>query len=235
VTFYSANQSVRGLATLLAAILMGYSAASMSAEVKYQHPNLTIVAEDEPLDSVLKSLGREMRIFVTVPTGFNPVVSCDVQNQSVKQALKSLLGEMSYSLEWESGGERLAGLTIFGSDAQTTAGASPARNTQYPDGETAGPQSVDNAVGQEAAVSRSGGAIPAQVEDNAVELTAEMDAQRAEHEARMAEEREIHEAEMALRRQEEEVAQEARMQEETARHEAEMRAYIESQGLKFPE
>jgi hypothetical protein len=235
VSFIFAGKRVSALATSLAAILMCFSAASMSAEVKYQHPELSIVAADEPLDSVLKSLGREMRIFVTVPTGFNPVVSCNVQNQSIKQALKSLLGDMSYSLEWESGGERLAGLTIFGSGAQTTAGASPARNTQYPAGTPAETQSMNDAAGQEPEVSHGESAIPPEVLDNAMEQAAGMDTMRAEHEARMAEEREAHEAEMALRRQEEEVAQEARMQEETARHEAEMRAYIESQGLKFPE
>jgi len=100
------------------AAMLTVASASMAAEVKYQHPELTIVAQQEPLDSVLKSLGREMRIFVTVPTGFNPVVNCDIQNQSIKQALRTLLGDTSYSLEWEKGGDKLVGLTIFGAGAR---------------------------------------------------------------------------------------------------------------------
>jgi hypothetical protein len=235
----SNSVSVRkyAIAALLACLMLCNSVATRSAEVKYQHPDLTIVAEDEPLDTVLKSLGREMRIFVTVPTGFNPTVECNVQNQPIKQALKTLLGDMSYSLEWESGGERLAGLTIFGSDARSTAGTSPTHNTQNPARTQTGPRADGTASQGDGLPATAGNASPVSTEPDpdAMERDAQMEAERAEHEARMAEEREAHEAEMALRHQEEAVAQEARMKEETARHEAEMRAYIEAQGLRFPD
>ncbi len=89
-----------GLALQIASLLF-VSTISMAATVDYQHPDLTIVAKEEPLDSVLKSLGKEMRIYITAPTGINTLVSCDIQHRPVKQAFKTLLGDMSYSLEWE--------------------------------------------------------------------------------------------------------------------------------------
>lgn len=231
--YVSATTTVSAVAAFSCGILFCMSSHAMSAEVTYDYPELTIVAKEEPLDTVLKSLGREMRIFITVPTGLNPEVTCNAQRQPVKQALKCLLGEMSYSLEWEAGGERLAGLTIFASNAQPAASTSPARSTQYPAQLQDAPDQAAEQSDRVPVPPGSGGSAPA--EADAMERALEMDMQRAEHEARMAEEREAHEAEMALRRQEDEIAQEERMKEETARHEAQMRAYIESQGLKFPE
>lgn len=233
--YVSATASVSAFAACCAGTLFCLSPHALAAEVTYEHPELTIVAKEEPLDTVLKSLGREMRIFITVPTGLNPEVSCNAQSQPVKQALKCLLGEMSYSLEWEAGGERLAGLTIFASNAQSAVNTNPARNTQYPARLGDAADQAAEPTGRAPVLPGSGGSVPAEVEADAMERALEMDMQRAEHEARMAEEREVHEAEMALRRQEEEIAQEERMREETARHEAEMRVYIESQGLKFPD
>jgi hypothetical protein len=100
------------LALPIAALLF-VSATCMAATVTYQHPDLTIVAKEEPLDAVLKSLGKEMRIYVTIPAGLNPVVNCDIQQQPVKQAFKTLLGDVSYSLAWEEKTGRLVGLTIL--------------------------------------------------------------------------------------------------------------------------
>ncbi|CAA0111027.1 Uncharacterised protein [Halioglobus japonicus] len=87
------------MALQLIALLL-FSAGTMSAEVDYRHPNLTIVANGETLDSVLKAVGKKMRIFVATPTGFNPVVNCDIREQPVKLAFEKLLGDMSYSLQW---------------------------------------------------------------------------------------------------------------------------------------
>ena len=99
------------------ASLLLISTSSVAATVKYQDTNLTIVARQEPLDAVLKSLGREMRIYVTIPRGLNPMVNCEIQQQPIQQALKTLLGDMSYSLNWEDKTGRLVGVTILpGSD-----------------------------------------------------------------------------------------------------------------------
>ena len=107
------RKHMKTILSLSIATLLSVSITSMAATVEYQHPDLTIVAKDEPLDSVLKSLGKEMRIYITVPTGLNPIVSCDIQQQPIKQAFKNLLGDMSYSLEWEEKTGQLAGLTIL--------------------------------------------------------------------------------------------------------------------------
>jgi hypothetical protein len=104
---------MRILVALQIVALLCFSIASTAAEVEYRHPNLTIVAKDEPLDAVLKSVSKEMRIFVTTPTGLNPLVNCDIQDQPIKLAFKKLLGDMSYSLEWKDNGETLVGLTIL--------------------------------------------------------------------------------------------------------------------------
>ena len=104
---------MKTILALSIATLLSVSITSIAATVDYQHPDLTIVAKDEPLDSVLKSLGKEMRIYIKIPTGLNPIVSCDIQQQPIKQAFKTLLGDMSYSLEWEEKTGKLAGLTIL--------------------------------------------------------------------------------------------------------------------------
>jgi hypothetical protein len=104
---------MKTILALQIATLLSLSTTSMAATVEYQHPNLTIVAREEPLTAVLKSLGKEMRIYVTIPTGLDPAVNCDIQQQPVKQALKTLLGDMSYSLEWEENTGQLVGVTIL--------------------------------------------------------------------------------------------------------------------------
>jgi hypothetical protein len=214
--------SARSICGLVVLLLL--ATAGDAAEVAYQHPVLTIVAKDEPLDSVLRVLGREMRIYIKVPTGLNPVVNCSIHDQSVTQALKTLLGDLSYSLEWESGGERLVGLTILSSGGESAVTAVSERIEVVNQPELPVVTEIGN-QGAGAPIAAANPHIPGSDHDYTM----------AQHEARMAREREAHEAEMAQRRQEEEIAQEARMKEEMERHDAEMRAYIEAQGLKFPD
>ena len=201
--------------------------AGVAAEVEYHHPDLTIVAKDEPLDSVLKSVSQEMRIFVTTPTGLNPLVNCDIQNLPLKQAFKKLLGDMSYSLEWKDDGERLVGLTILSSADGSAASTVPDRHsaapgTNQPASSPAGYRGTPNPG---AAITSSHGAAPMPEDDSSVAV------EREEQEARMAEERAARDTEMEQRRQEEVIAHEARMAEEAVRNEAEMAEYFESQGI----
>lgn len=216
---------MRTALALQLATLLSLSISSMAATVEYQHPDLTIVAREEPLDTVLKSLGKEMRIYITVPTGLNPIVSCDIQHQPIKQAFKTLLGDMSYSLEWEEKTGQLVGLTILAggeapavsntsSNSQNVSQATP-EPVMSTGGQSAAPTPVDHGDHDTAMADHDARRETAIAEDEA-----RMEADRAEHEARMAEERE---------------AQEERMKEEVARHEEEMRVYIESQGLTFPD
>lgn len=215
---------MKTLLALQIAILLSVSITSIAATVDYEHPDLTIVAKDEPLDSVLKSLGKEMRIYIVVPAGFNPVVSCDIQQRPIKQAFKTLLGGMSYSLEWEENTGQLAGLTILaggGNSAVATVSNNPSRSQSV---SQAAPAAVVSTGGQ--------GAAPTAVDQGGNDTAmadhqARMERHKAEHEARMATERAEHEARMV----EERAAQEERMEEDLVRHEAEMADYRESQGL----
>jgi hypothetical protein len=171
--------SVRTIGWLMA--LLFVATGGQAAEVTYQHPDLTIVAKNEPLDSVLKSLGRAMRIYITVPTGLNPVVTCDIHNQSVKQAFKTLLGDLNYSLEWEDGGERLMGLTILasGSESAATAVSEPVADTQVDD-QPEPPAAAMDVQGAAAPVAASDQDIPGADHDYTME----------EQQARTAQERE---------------------------------------------
>lgn len=216
---------MKARSALSIAALLCLSTASLAATVEYRHPDLTIVARDEPLDAVLKSLGREMRIYITVPAGLNPVVNCDIQQQPVKQAFKNLLGDMSYSLEWDDRTGKLLGLTILAGGEGVAAISSPERsgNQSAPATDTG-----SAALGAAPQGQRSDAVPPVRPDDTAMaEHEARMEASRAEHEARMETERAEHEARMA----EERAAQEVRMQEEVERHEAEMKALAESMGI----
>lgn len=209
------------------AALLLFSTGGMAATVEYDHPEVTIVAKEESLDSVLTALGKEMQLTVTTPVGINPVINCNIQNQPIERAFKKLLGELSYSLVWADDGERLTGLVILAGDGES---AEVAKSE---------PQASGMSGDQVASVADTSGTIqsafsPAGDSDDnprRTEHEAQMETDRAEHEARMAEERETHEAEMEQRRQEEEIAHEARMKEEVASHEAEFEAYIQSQGI----
>jgi hypothetical protein len=207
--------------------LLILSMGSIAAEVEYRHPNLTIVATDEPLDSVLKSVSREMRIFVTVPTGLNPSVNCDIRDLPVKQAFKKLLGDMSYSLEWRDNGEQLVGLTILAGSGESVAGTQAGSQSTVPREEPTTAASVASGGNQAA----SAPVAPGRDATHTPVSDPEMAARQEEHEALMAEERAEREAEMELRREEERVAHEARMAEEELRNEAEMAEYFESQGI----
>ena len=114
---------MRALWAIQLAVLMSLAMGSSAAEVAYQHPNLTIVAKDETLDSVLQSVSKAMQIEVKTPAGLNPVINCDIRNQPIKLAFKKLLGDMSYSLAWQDDGERLVGVTILAGTTGSVAGA----------------------------------------------------------------------------------------------------------------
>ena len=135
---------MKTILALQIATLLSVSINGIAATVDYEHPDLTIVAEGEPLDSVLKSLGKEMRIYIVVPAGFNPIVSCDIQQRPIKQAFKTLLGDMSYSLEWEENTGQLAGLTIHDAEDPdlgiTNIGDVPAQDWAADTGETKNPE-----------------------------------------------------------------------------------------------
>jgi hypothetical protein len=215
------------------AILLSLPIGSLAAEVEYQHPDLTVVAKEEPLQSVLKSVGKKMQIFVTTPTSLNPMISCDIQNEPIKQAFKNLLGDLSYSLEWDDKSGRLLGLTLLASDggaAATTANS----NSTVPDANQSATVAVTN-QGAEVPVSPNGHVTPmADSEATMAEHEAQMDTEREEREARMAEEREAHEAEMTVRRQEEEIAHEARMQEDVGRKKAEEAVLFAEEAARRP-
>jgi len=207
------------------ATLLSVSITSLAATVENHDSNLTIVAKDEPLDEILKALGKELRISITVPTGLNAMISCDIQHQPIRQAFKTLLGEMSYSLEWESKTGQLVGLTILAGAEESVVSNASSHNRNV---SLAVPVPVA-AIGEQTSVPTrvDHGDQDAAMEDH----DAGMEATRAEHEARMEADQAEHEARMAKER----AAQEERMTVEVARHEAEMRVYIESQGLTLPQ
>jgi hypothetical protein len=119
------SKRMRAIPTLQAMAMLFASTISTAATVEYQHPDLTIVARQEPLDTVLKSIGKEMRIFIAVPTGLNLVVNCDIRQQPIQQAFMTMLGDLSYSLEWEKRTGKLVGLTILaGGEGATAANVS---------------------------------------------------------------------------------------------------------------
>jgi hypothetical protein len=223
------------LTLLVAAVLLSLSTISMAATVTYQNPDLTIVAKDEPLDAVLKSLGKEMQIYVTVPTGLNPVVNCDIQQQPVKQAFKTLLGDMSYSLQWSKKTGKLLGLTILAGGTGNAGVASVSdKGFQSQSGEQAAPAATtsvrhqgavvqgkhdtstvsgETAVAEDVAIAEH----KARMEVERANQEARMEIQRVEHLARMAEEREAILAEAALRRQEDEQNEQNDMADEKSR------------------
>jgi hypothetical protein len=123
---------MRTLRAFQLAVLLSLAMGSSAADVTYQHPNLTIVAKDETLDSVLKSVSKAMQIVVKTPTGLNPVISCDIRNQPIKLAFKKLLGDMSYSLAWQDDGERLVGLTILAGTTDEVASKAAGDAVQKP-------------------------------------------------------------------------------------------------------
>ncbi|MEZ5573285.1 MAG: hypothetical protein R3E64_14870 [Halioglobus sp.] len=213
------------------AALLLFSTGGMAATVEYDHPDLTIVAKEESLDSVLTALGKEMALTVQKPVGVNPMINCNIQNQPIERALKNLLGALSYSLVWADDGERLTGLVILAGDGESAEVVVTKPQTSS--------MSADQvaSVAETSSASQSAIAPARDSDDNPqrAEQEARMETDRAEHEARMAEEREAREAEMEQRRQEEEIAHEARMKEEVARHEAEFEAYMQSQGISHPQ
>jgi len=224
---------IRTLLTLQAAVLVCLSMGSTAAEVEYRHPNLTIVAKDEALDSVLKTVSKEMRIFVTTPTGLNPLVNCDIQNQPIELAFKKLLDGMGYSLEWKDNGETLGGLTILADTGDIAANTSPGSTSNAPSVDQATAVPSANRTNPRANSSMGQGNDAAQMPMTGTdqeEMEARIEAERVEREARMAEERAERQVELVSRREEQVKILEARMKEEVARSEAEMAEYLSSLG-----
>jgi hypothetical protein len=210
----------------VSAAVLFFSVASLAATVEYQHPDVTIVAVDESLDSVLKSLGKEMNLTVTTPIGVNPVINVDIQNQPIKRAFKNLLGELSYSLVWTDDGERLTGLIILAGDGEDAQIGLPEKQSPKTSN-TPAAYIPDSSASPQPAASFA----PARNDDpEMAERESVMALEREEQEARMAEERAEQEAEMEQRRQEDKIVQKERMVEERARREAEMSALAESLG-----
>jgi hypothetical protein len=231
--FLVQRKSMRVSLVIHVGALLSVSAGSMAAKVEYQNlDDVTIVAVDETLDSVLKTIGKEMKITVTAPTGLNPVINCDIQNKPVKRAFKTLLGDMSYSLLFEENGERLSGLVILSGDGEPSEATArqTAPQTTSPREEATQVVSIPVARGVD-----QGDGMPAEQFDGdpqRAEHESRMQAERLDMEARMAEERQVAEAEMEVRRQEEEIAHEARMKEEEVRNKESMAEYFETYGLK---
>ena len=214
---------------IVAAVALSFSAASIAATVGYQHPDVSIVAVDESLDSVLKSLGKEMNLSVTAPIGINPVINCNIQNQSIKRAFKILLGDLSYSLVWDKDGERLTGLVILAGDGEE-GGIRMSQNPSRDAGNTQGVDIPDASTSSQGAAPVSARKYDPQMADHEAEMAFE----RQEQQARMAEERAEQQARMEQRRQEEEIAHKAAIVEERAKRESEMADLAESLGLPAP-
>jgi hypothetical protein len=217
------------LLTLQAAVLVFFSMGSIAAEVEYRHPNLTIVAKNEPLGAVLKALSKEMRIFVTTPTDINPLVNCDIKDQPIKLAFKKLLGTMSYSLEWKDNGETLIGLTILTGTGDAAPSISSGSKANAPIVDQAAAVTITNRADQRSNAAQAP-ELDASMGTEQEEREARTEAEREEREVRMAQEQTVREAEMVIRREAEVKAHEARMAEEVVRNEADMAEYFESQG-----
>lgn len=214
------------LKLVLFAAISFFPAGSIAATVDYQHPQVTIVAVEESLDSVLKSLGKEMNLSVTTPVGINPVINCNIQSQTIKRAFKNLLGELSYSLVWADDSERLTGLVILAGDGeeaeinvrQSQLSAAGNAQTAYT------PEPRDSSQRAEPAPDRHD-------DPEMVDREAEIALERQEHEARRDEERVKREAEMETKKQAQEIAHKAEMVEERAKWESEISNLAESLGL----
>jgi len=91
-----------------------------AAEVDYHPPKLSIIAEHESLDSVLRHISKAMHITVTMPAGLDKQVSCNIRNMTVQRAFRNLLGDMNYALQWEDGGKRLYGVMVIVAGKEST-------------------------------------------------------------------------------------------------------------------
>jgi hypothetical protein len=216
------------------ATILSFSIDSMAATVGYKPPDLTIVAKGEPLQSVLRTVGKEMQIFVTMPTGVNPTVSCDIQNLPIKMAFETLLEDMSYSLEWEEKSGRLVGLTILAGYGDTAVATASKNNPSTPSLDRAAPAPVVSTSDRVSAARHDYDNPVADHDAQRAEHESRMEVDREEREASMAEEREAHEAQMAVRRREEEIVLEARMREDIARKKEEEAVLFAEEATRRP-
>lgn len=197
-----------GLATLLLII-----PCSFAAQVDYEAPHISIVAVNEPLESVLRTVGEEMQISVRLPLGLNPTINCDVENKPVQEAFKVLLRDLSYSMQWEEGGDRLTGLVIMANGSlfpdnsrKTAFSATPAGSvydSRVEENTTGGARSGSGSHSEPALLGPSG--LP------------DRDAQMAERQERHREKRERQEAQFQQERSEREALHRAERLEDEAR------------------
>lgn len=213
------------LAVTVAAALL--SMASISATVDYQHPEVSIVAVGESLDSVLKAVGKEMNLSVTTPIGINLEINCNIQNQPIKRAFKNLLGELSYSLVWGEDGERLTGLVILAGDDEE---ARVSLSTTGTSSDTSSPQVVSM---PDASDSRQNATRESHSYDDPemAEREAELAFEQLEQQDRMAEERAEQNAEMEKILEEEDIAHKDQVVKDRAERESRMSDLAESLGL----
>ena len=179
-----------------------------TASVDYEHPNVSIVAVDESLESVLRAVGKEMKISVTLPLGLNPTINCDIVNKPVKKALKTLLSDLSYSMQWTEGGERLVGVVIM-SDNSAFEGTTTVNST------FTGASNVSPAIGEYPSSRPVSSIQPSKAsyaDSAAPGAPGSMD-----HEQRMDEQQERH---RAKREEQEARFREARVEEEARHREA---------------
>lgn len=199
-----------------------------AAEVSYTHPRVSIVAANESLESVLDTLGKAMDITVRIPEGVNPVINCDIQEQTIPRALKNLLGELSYSLTWQAGGGRLKGLSVLSNGGEygvgDRGGQASAIAMHTPQGNTVLPEHSPTASAHAASVAS---AEPDLDLPSSVDHRAEMEQERLA----MEEERVAHEAQMQQSREKRKIEQQARDVETRTRHKAETDAYLVSIGI----
>jgi signal transduction histidine kinase len=191
--------------------------AAFAAEVDYQPPNLSIVATNEPLGSVLRSISAAMDITVSMPPDLDSPVTCDIENMPVERAFKKLLAGVSYALRWEQGGGRMTGIVLLeeGYDASLRVSGSSASggSLQAESGRQYSEQRGIVSYGEDAPQNQAAG-----VAEEQDRMAAEM----AEHEVKMALEMEQHEIRMAqeMERERERMARE--IEEERIRDENEV-------------
>ncbi len=202
-----------GLATLLLMI-----PCSFAAKVDYEPPYISIVAVNESLESVLRTVGEEMQISVTLPLGLNPTINCDVENKTVQEAFKVLLGDLSYSMQWEEGGDRLAGLVIMANGSSLPGNSRTTSFSATPAGSVYDSRVEENITGGGTqSGTQSGSGSHSEPASHTPSGLPDRDAQMAERQARHRQEREEQEAQFRQELEEREEQHRAARLEDEAR------------------
>ena len=204
---------MKNLTSLGLAILLLTIPCSFAAKVDYEPPHISIVAVNESLESVLRTVGKEMQISVTLPLGLNPTVNCDVENKTVQEAFKVLLGDLSYSMQWEEGGDRLAGLVIMANGSSLPDNSRTTFFSARPADSVYDSRVEENTIGD----ARSGSDPYSESASLGPSGLPDRDAQMAERQERHREERERQEAQFQQERSEREALHRAERLEDEAR------------------